>query len=696
MTLKNKPTKIIQIVPQLPPSINGVGDYALNLARQLGKDCEIETHFIVGTPYWQGATTIQDFPIQRVVVRSAEALFFLLSTDSNQSASVPTSVLLHYVGYGYANRGCPAWLVEGLERWKANTANSRLLTMFHEVAASGPPWTSAFWLSPLQRNLAARLAHLSDRCLTSKQHYAEILSKLSQGKQTQVPTLPVFSTVGELEQALPLAERSRRIVVFGSCGNRLRVYQESLVELSYTCQLLGIKEILDIGTSTGLTLSLVNGVPVVEMGALSASEISDILSTSLAGFFNYNLEYLAKSTIFAAYCAHGLLPVSPRSHALPVDGILARKHYWIADDMTTGLRDLLEVQAIADNAYNWYQTHNLSLQARTFATYLTGDVATELGAITEQQSNYQSQKQQKATMNITISALVTNYNTWPLTTRCVQELKRWSNKSLVEILVVDDASEQPIPEHLPDNVRVVRNNHNCGYVASVNTGFLKLSEDVVILLDSDAYPLTDLTESISHAFTANPKLGALGFQLVDQQHQPTGSSQADPDAIGLLLGQRMEGLYQSRFNSTNPNNLVLYSCAMAVRRTAFEDVGGFDKGFDFLDADIDFSLGLRAAGWHVQIDPSLTVFHEGGGSFQATSTRVLRYHRNRWRLLAKHGHLPQPWLFKAGLATRHAFEYAILQIGGKRLVPESEILADKLHGRQQLIREVWSGYGNEH
>lgn len=378
MTLKNKPIKIIQIVPQLPLSISGVGDYALNLARQLWKDYEIETHFIIGTSNWQGATTIQDFPIQKVVARSAEALFFLLSTDSNQSASAPTSVLLHYVGYGYANRGCPTWLVEGLERWKANTANSHLVTMFHEVYASGPLWTSAFWLSRQQRNLAARLAQLSDRCFTSKQYYAEILSELSQGKQTQIPTLPVFSNIGEPDQVPPLAKRHKRLVVFGGRSKRLRVYQKSLAELRHACQLLGIKEILDIGPSTGLTLSPVNGVPVVEMGQLDATEISDILSTSLAGFFNYNLEYLAKSTIFAAYCAHGLLPVSPRCHALSVDGIASGKHYWIPHDKTTGLKDLLEMQAIADNAYTWYQTHNLSVQAKTFATYLETNVATEV------------------------------------------------------------------------------------------------------------------------------------------------------------------------------------------------------------------------------------------------------------------------------------------------------------------------------
>jgi len=40
---------IIQIIPKLPPAINGLGDYALNLAGQL-KDYKIKTHFVVCDP----------------------------------------------------------------------------------------------------------------------------------------------------------------------------------------------------------------------------------------------------------------------------------------------------------------------------------------------------------------------------------------------------------------------------------------------------------------------------------------------------------------------------------------------------------------------------------------------------------------------------------------------------------------------
>lgn len=367
--IKPKSSEIIQIVPQLPPSINGLGDYALNLARQLRQDYEIETRFVVGNSNWQGATTVEDFSIEKVSIHSAEALFQLLSTYSDRSDAI--SILLHYVGYGYAKRGCPAWLIEGLERWKNHAVDSQLVTMFHEIYASGKqPWTSVFWLSRQQRHLAARLAQLSDRCFTNKQLYAEILQQLSRGKHTQISTLPVFSNIGEPEQLPPLIKRHRRLVVFGGYSNRLQVYRKFIKQLSQACQQLGIEEIWDIGPSIGLTLSLINQVPIVEMGERSASEIGEILSHSLAGFFCYPANFLAKSGIFAAYCAHGLLPVSSGCNALPADGIEPGKHYLIPDDKTINWKDLVEMQAIADNAYTWYHSHSLSVHTTTFTNYL--------------------------------------------------------------------------------------------------------------------------------------------------------------------------------------------------------------------------------------------------------------------------------------------------------------------------------------
>lgn len=380
MIIKSQPKKIIQIVPQLPPFINGLGDYALNLACQLRQDYEIETRFVVGDPNWQGDTAIEGFPIKKVIADSAEALLSLLSSDTNQSISASTAaILLHYVGYGYAKKGCPAWLVKALERWKAKHANSCLVTMFHEVYASGSPWTSAFWLSPLQKNLASRLAQLSDRCVTSKVSYAEILYNLARIKQGSITSVPVFSNIGEPESeyVLPLAKRTRRLIVFGHRNSRSQVYQQCHKALEQICQTLKIIEICDIGISTGLGLSEINGIPIVEKGVVEAAEVSKILLDSVAGFLNVPPPtHLAKSTIFAAYCAHKLIPCMVSSSKAPIDGLQSGKHYWSTSDQSGHL--CLDIgQEIADNAYTWYQTHNLSAQTRVFAKYLGQQVEGE-------------------------------------------------------------------------------------------------------------------------------------------------------------------------------------------------------------------------------------------------------------------------------------------------------------------------------
>ena len=54
-------TDVYSIVPRLPPAIDDVGDYTLNLARQLRKDFIIQTHFIVGNLKWKVIYELKGF-----------------------------------------------------------------------------------------------------------------------------------------------------------------------------------------------------------------------------------------------------------------------------------------------------------------------------------------------------------------------------------------------------------------------------------------------------------------------------------------------------------------------------------------------------------------------------------------------------------------------------------------------------------
>ncbi len=352
---------VICIVPRLPPATDGVGDYALNLARQLRQDHNIQTHFIICDRTYSSDKNIDDFLISQLSDSTSKALLTMLSQLQ------VNKILLHYVGYGYAKRGCPTWLVDGLKSWRTANASRKLITMFHEVyAARQPVWTSAFWLFWLQKKLAADLAKLSDRILTSKQLYSEILSDLSQGKHPKVSAIPVFSNIGEPETVPSLFQRQPWLVVFGGSNNRRRAYSESYSKISHICQVFGLEKIIDIGLSTNLKLTNIDGIPLIEKGRLSNEEIQKVFLKSFVGFLDYNPDYLAKSGIFAAYSSHGMLIINAKGSGREIDDLESGRNYLIAESLSKNKSQIEELQAIANNTFTWYQGHKLEAQAEIF------------------------------------------------------------------------------------------------------------------------------------------------------------------------------------------------------------------------------------------------------------------------------------------------------------------------------------------
>jgi N-acetylglucosaminyl-diphospho-decaprenol L-rhamnosyltransferase len=47
----------------------------------------------------------------------------------------------------------------------------------------------------------------------------------------------------------------------------------------------------------------------------------------------------------------------------------------------------------------------------------------------------------------------------------------------------------------------------------------------------------------------------------------------------------------------------LSGCALAIRRTAFDDVGGFDPGYFLYVEDVDLGVRLRRLGWRLRYEP---------------------------------------------------------------------------------------------
>jgi hypothetical protein len=178
--------------------------------------------------------------------------------------------------------------------------------------------------------------------------------------------MPVFSQVGEAQQHIPLADRDPVMAIFGLGGTRQNAYRE-LSALGTMLQQLGIQEILDIGPEFEPPGEL-HGIPVRRMGVLAATEIARQFSRSTFGFLSYPHMPLAKSGVFAGYCAHGVIPVIARHFPGQVDGLEDGVHVLSPRTQTAAQASGLEGCSIA--AWRWYSGHRLHDHAAVYARWM--------------------------------------------------------------------------------------------------------------------------------------------------------------------------------------------------------------------------------------------------------------------------------------------------------------------------------------
>lgn len=348
--------RLLQLVPSL--AADGVGGYARCLGAAFAAR-GIAVDLLASRP---GEGVGEALP-----AGTAEALDAALEAWWGAGEG-PSGVLLHYSGYGFQERGCPVWLVTGIARWLARGGGRQISTFFHEVNAFGPPWRSSFWLSPLQRRLAAALAGASSRIATSLPVYREVLHRWV--PRQEIAVLPVFSAVGEPAEVPPLASRPRRLAVFGAAGTRQRAFREHAADLAAACRALDAEEVVEVGPPGADAPVAVAGRPVRRLGVLPAAEVEALLLDSAAGFLAYPADFLPKSTVFAAYCAHGVVPVCASSRRNGGGPLTRGEHYLPPHPVHPP--DAAELQAVAGRARAWYAEHSLERQMATFLGLISG------------------------------------------------------------------------------------------------------------------------------------------------------------------------------------------------------------------------------------------------------------------------------------------------------------------------------------
>ncbi|MBO9699690.1 MAG: glycosyltransferase family 2 protein [Sporocytophaga sp.] len=286
-----------------------------------------------------------------------------------------------------------------------------------------------------------------------------------------------------------------------------------------------------------------------------------------------------------------------------------------------------------------------------------------------------------------VSIVIPVYGQWHLLKRNIDSLIKFDKDLIHEIIFVNDCSPEKNPYVFDDSiVKEVLNITNKGYAGTVNVGLKKASSDIVVLLDSDAYPIESFIRKVIDAFRKNKRLGCIGFATVDDEGSPVGNFRYEPNVYGLMLGQKLEA--KLSFLNGKKGNLLPYSCAVAFRKKCLEDMEYLDEiNFPVLDADHDISMRIHRSNWILKYDSDITVSHKGGNSYQINYKRVLLFYNSRWRLLKKHNKLGVSSIVKKVILSRLYFEWVLLK-GLLMVKPNNEMYKEKMEGRKIIINSV--------
>jgi GT2 family glycosyltransferase len=164
----------------------------------------------------------------------------------------------------------------------------------------------------------------------------------------------------------------------------------------------------------------------------------------------------------------------------------------------------------------------------------------------------------------------------------------------------------------------------------VNAGVKQSKGEVVLLLNDDVTPIEAgwLHRMVQSALM--PAVGAVGARLL----YPDGAIQHAGVMLGLggVAGHLWKGMSRAEadcnpYVSCPGSRLAVSGACLAVRRSAFDEVGGFDEAFPVGFNDIDFCLRLGARNLRTVYRGDAVLIHHEGQSRGRDSDSIAKRRR---------------------------------------------------------------------
>lgn len=225
--------------------------------------------------------------------------------------------------------------------------------------------------------------------------------------------------------------------------------------------------------------------------------------------------------------------------------------------------------------------------------------------------------------SMNVSVIIISYNTCELTLQSIASVYQHTKNLTFEIIVVDnnstDNSVVQIQNIYPE-VILIENDFNEGFGRANNRGAKKAKGEFIFLLNSDAFITSNALEDFYHFMMQNPSVGVVGGELSTGKDYPTVSYGNLPSLLEYVSYLGFKKIYPTFFqtklasgivNKTPENKKVGYvnGADMFIRKSVFDQVGGFDNDFFLYFEETELSHRIQKAGFISMIIPTVKIVH---------------------------------------------------------------------------------------
>lgn len=215
-----------------------------------------------------------------------------------------------------------------------------------------------------------------------------------------------------------------------------------------------------------------------------------------------------------------------------------------------------------------------------------------------------------------VAVLVLNFNGQHFLEVCFQSLLKNAPHAF-DIYLIDNHSTDDSVDFTRTRfpgIKIIQNETNLGFAGAYDRIIRGLDHQYVVLLNNDTAVETGWLEALYGVAEDNPRVAACGSKIM-MMRRPHLIDHAG----GLLtfIGSGLDlGKWTTDAGQYQEVKEVGFGsgCSLLLRRSAYLEVGGFDRDYFMYHEDVDLCWRLRLAGYSVKYVPDSVVYHHLGGT----------------------------------------------------------------------------------